>query len=1049
MKQFLQLSILILSLNLSVTIGANSSGIPQTQTLQQIKGQVVDGETNDPLPGVNVIIEGTTQGTSTDVNGHFELNVPNANAVLIFSFVGYEKQQVPVGTKTTFNIALSVDRNALNEVVVVGYGIQKKSDLTGAVATIKSDDIKQLPIATLQEGLQGRVAGVQVAQTSGAPGANLTVRIRGSNSIQYGNDPLYVIDGFPISASSGTGNVGASGNFGQNQGTSPLAFINPEDIESITVLKDASATAIYGARGANGVVIVTTKKGQSGKTQINYDMYYGAQQVMNKLPLLNAPDWATLDREFWARFRNGSLISRAYTPEQIAQMDRGTDWQDAIFRTAPIQSHNLSVTGGNEKTKFSLSGNYFDQQGIVINSRFKKGSLSLNLEHNASAKLKFGTSIIASYIQDNAIPHTNTNQDEPSVIYAALAMSPTLPVRDPDGAYASQERVWNTQGIYLTPSTQNPVEVAERMKYRKNNSRILSNFYAQYNLAKGLTAKVSLGADISNVTLRTFIPSDFVISRGTGGEASLGTSQVLNWVNENTLTYTKSWGGGHNFTALGGFTAQQQLSEAFSTSSQGFFTNITGYNNIGLGSAPQFPSSSASRWSLASFLGRVNYDYKSKYLVTASARYDGSSRFGSNHRFGFFPSAAVAWRVSEEDFLKDNSWLTDLKLRTSYGRTGNQDIPLYRNVQTYGRTSQYNFGNAFATSIVPGSIVNPDMKWETTDQVDAGIDVSLFGNRLTFVADYYYKVTKDLLFNVAIPRQGGFTSSLMNIGSVRNKGLELGASWKVLDKAVKWDVSGNLSFNRNKVLRLADADRFFGSYVSSYLIKNNGGAASIVKEGEPLGVFWGNIFDGLWQTKEEYDAGHMSKNLNSGPGFENYRDIDGNGLFEEGLDETVVGNPNPDYEFGFNSRLTYKGFELNVFVNGVQGNDILNLNLIDLTTQINGKNGLDIYKNAWTGPGTSNTIAKIDRPDGRNGTFPNRVSSNYIEDGSFVSLRNVTLAYNVPLASLKGINKLRVYVAGENLLMLTKYSGFSPIQGIDMNNYPLARTYRVGLQLGF
>ncbi|MCE6991837.1 TonB-dependent receptor [Dyadobacter sp. CY323] len=1049
MRKFLQLFFLILSAGL-VAISAKQALASSTEVaLQVVKGQVLDAETSDPLPGVNVIIEGSTQGTSTNADGNYEISVPDGNAVLVFSFVGYEKQQASVGNRTVIDIKLAVDRKSLNEVIVVGYGIQKKSDLTGSVALVSNDEIKQLPVATLQEGLQGRVAGVQVSQVSGAPGANLTVRIRGSNSIQYGNDPLYVIDGFPINTGSSTGNVGAGSNFGQNQGTSPLAFINPDDIESMTVLKDASATAIYGARGANGVVIVTTKKGKAGKTQINYDMYYGAQQVLRKLPMLNAPDWARLDREFWAVFRKGSLISRAYTPEQIAQMDEGTDWQDAIFRTAPIQNHNLSISGGNEKTRFSLSGNYFDQQGIVINSRFRKGSLSLNLEHNASERFKIGTSIIASYIQDNAIPHTNTSQDEPSVIYAALAMVPTLPVRNPDGTYSSQDKVWTTTGIYATPSTQNPVEVAERMKYRKTNNRILSNFYAQYNLAKGLTAKVTLGADISNVRLNTFIPSDFVISRGTGGEASMGTNQILNWVNENTLNYTTSLGEDHHFSALAGFTVQREKAESFSTSSQGFFTNITGYDNIGLGSAPQFPSSNTSRWSLVSFLGRVNYDYQSKYLVTASARYDGSSRFGSNHRFGFFPSMALAWRVSQEDFLKDNNWITDLKLRTSYGRTGNQDIPLYRNVQTYGQTSQYNFGSSFVTSIAPGSIVNQDMKWESTDQVDAGIDISLFGNRLTIVADYYYKVTKDLLFNVAIPRQGGFTSALMNIGSVRNKGLELGASWKVLDKAVKWDLSGNISFNRNKVLRLADADRFFGPVVSSYLLRNNGGAATIVKKGEPLGVFWGNIFDGLWQTQEDYNAGHMAKNLNSGPGFENYRDVDGNGVFEEGLDETVVGDPNPDYEFGVNSLLTYKGLELSLFVNGVQGNDILNLNLIDLTTQVNGKNGLDVYRNAWTGPGTSNTIAKIDRPDGRNGGFPNRVSSNYIEDGSFVSLRNVTLAYNIPLAKLKAFNKLRVYVAGENLVMLTKYSGFSPIRGIDLNNYPLARTYRVGLQLGF
>jgi len=1019
--------------------------------VQLIKGIVTEAETNIPLPGVNVIIKGSVTGTTTDAEGKYELDVSGAGVVLIFSFVGYQKQEVDIGNRSTVDVQMAVDQKSLNEVVIVGYGTQRKSDLTGAVATISSEEITQLPVATLQEGMQGRVPGVQVSQSSGAPGANPTVRIRGSNSIQYGNDPLYVIDGFPINSNSSTGNIGASGLFGANQGTSPLAFINPEDIESITVLKDASATAIYGARGANGVVIVTTKKGKAGKTQINYDFYYGAQQVSRKLPLLNAREWAPLNREFWAVFRNGSLISRGYTPEQIAGFGEGTDWQDAIFRTAPIQNHNLSISGGSEKTRFSISGNYFDQQGIVINSRFRKGSLGLNLEHDANDRFKVGTSIIASYIQDDAIPHTNNNQDDPSVIYAALAMIPTLPVRNPDGTFGSQDVLWRTTGRFASPGTQNPVEVAERMKYRKNNNRILSNLYAQYRIAEGLTAKISVGADISNVRLNTYIPSDFVISRATGGQAEVGMNQIVNWVNENTLTYNRTVGGRHNFNVLGGFSVQQEKAESFSAATQGFFTDITGYNNIGLGSTPQFPSSYASRWSLVSFFSRVNYDFENKYLLTVSARYDGSSRFGSNNRnrFGFFPSMALAWRVSQEDFLKDSQHISDLKLRASYGRTGNQDIPLYQNIQTYGLASPYAIGNNFVTTIAPSTIVNKDLKWESSDQVDVGVDLGLFGNRLSLVADYYYKVTKDLLFDVAIPRQGGYTSALLNIGSVENKGLELGANAKVLDKAFKWDISANISFNRNKVLKLADADRFFGPSVSGYLLRQNGGAATVVMEGQPLGVFWGNIFDGLWQTKETYDSGHMAGNLNSGPGFENYRDIDGNGRFEEGLDETVIGDPNPDYEFGINNKLSFKGFELSLFVNGVQGNDILNLNLIDLTTQVNGKNGLKSYMGAWTGPGTSNTIAKIDRAAGRSGAFPNRVASNYIEDGSFVSLRNITLAYNLPVARLKAFNKLRIYVAGENLVMLTNYSGYSPIRGIDLNTYPLSRTYRLGVQLGF
>ncbi|MFC5409782.1 SusC/RagA family TonB-linked outer membrane protein [Larkinella bovis] len=1013
------------------------TSLAHAQTVRTVQGQVIDRSTNEPLPGVNVLIKGTVSGASTDAAGKYSLQVKEDNAVLVFSYVGYEKAEAVVGNQSILNMSLQPDLKSLEEVVVVGYGTQKKSDLTGAVATVSTKEITQLPVDRVEQGLQGRVAGVQVTQTSGAPGGTLRVRIRGSNSIQYGNDPLYVIDGFPVGGSS--------------------VFVNPNDVESMTVLKDASATAIYGARGANGVIIITTKKGSSGKTQVDYDAYYGVQQVTKKLDLLNAQDWATLDRQFWQVFRNGSLLSRAYTPEQISQMGKGTDWQDAIFRSAPIQSHNISIRGGNEKTKFSVSGNYFNQDGIVINSNFTKGNIGFNLEHKANDRFQFGSSLQLNYNRDRPIPHSTTGHDNSGVIYAALHSVPTLPVRNPDGSYSSQDKLWTQQGIYANPSIQNPVEMAERSEYKNTNSRILGNIYAQYKLAEGLVAKVSAGGYISNGRGRSYIPSDFIVSRTTGGTASINSTEIINWINENTLTYQKVFNTKHRIEALGGFSLQRERTESLVAGTQNFFTNVTGYNNLVLGQNPQFPESNVSQWSLASFLGRVNYDYDNKYLLTVSARYDGSSRFGKNNRFGFFPSAAVAWRVAEEDFLKDVSWLSDLKVRASIGVTGNQSIPLYQNLQTFGQGSPYAIGNTFVPTVVPGALVNENMKWESTRQIDAGIDIGLFNNRLTIVADYYNKTTRDLLFGVAIPRQGGYTSTLMNIGSVRNKGFEFGLNAVIVDKAVKWNFSGNIAFNRNKVLKLADADRFFGSSISGYMIQRNGGAGSVIMTGQPIGMFWGNIFDGLWQTQEEYNAGHMKTNRNTGPGFENYRDIDGNGIFEEGLDETIIGNPHPDYEFGINNTLTYKGFDLSVFMNGVQGNDILNLNLIDLTTQVNGMNGLAIYKNAWTGPGTSNTIAKVDRPDGRQGTFPNRASSNYIEDGSFVRLRNLTLGYTLPLKGM--ISKPRIYIAGENLLTFTNYSGYNPevnsmgnnntVMGVDMNAYPLARTYRLGLQVRF
>ncbi len=1004
-----------------------------------VQGTVRDASDSTPIGGVSVRLKDGAASAKTDGQGMFTLAVPSTESMLIFSSVGYRSLEVRAGSGV-LSVSLIREETALDEVVVVGYGTQRKSDLTGAVATVSAKEITQLPVDRVEQGLQGRIPGVQVSSATGAPAGEMRIRIRGSNSIQYGNSPLYVIDGFPIGTSS--------------------AFVNPNDVESVSVLKDASATAIYGARGANGVVIITTKKGVRGGTQVNYDYYYGAQTVSNKLDLLSARDYATHARTFWSRFRNGSLIARAYTEEQIAAMGEGTDWQDAIFRTAPMQSHNLSIRGGNERTRFALSGNYFGQDGIIEYSNFRKANFGLNLDHEIATNLKIGGNIAFNYNRERPVQHSTAGHSSSGVVYAALQSDPVQPVRYEDGSYSSQDKLWTTKGIYANPAIQNPVEMAEKAEALNTRARLLGNFFAQYEIVAGLTAKTTFGGFLTDGRSRSYLPSYFINSRATGGSSSVSSGTLFNWVNENTLNFKRSFDQVHHIDLLAGFTVQREAEESLTAATQDFFTDVLGFYNLGFGEDPQYPGSNFSRWSMVSFLGRANYDYRNRYLLTVSARYDGSSRFGKNNRFGFFPSAALAWNLTNEEFLESAVWLSELKLRTSIGVTGNQSIPLYRNLQTYGLGNPYSFGGQFVTPIVPEALVNEDMKWESTRQVDVGVDVGLWDNRLSLIADFYHKKTSDLLFSVQIPRQGGFSSMLQNIGSVENKGVELGLTGLVVDKpGLRWEIAANISFNRNKVLQLADADRFFGSAISSYMIQRNGGAGTVVMVGQPIGVFWGNVFDGLWQTPEEYNAGHMAGNLNVGPGFENYRDIDGNGRFEEGLDETVIGNPHPDYTFGINTNFAYKGFDVSVFLNGVQGNDVLNLNLIDLTTQVNGMNGLALYNQAWDGPGTSNRIAKIDRPDGRQGTFPNRVATNYLEDGSFVRLSNVTLGYNLSFAKLQKLRNARLYVAGENLYTWTKYSGYDPevnslgdnntVFGVDMNAYPRARMFRVGIQVGF
>ncbi|WP_158870352.1 TonB-dependent receptor [Maribellus comscasis] len=1009
------------------TKGRESSFVKNILQQQQktISGKVTDSS-GAPVPGVTVVVSGTSNGTVTGADGEYSIMNIQPEDKLIFSFVGMKTQEIIVGTQSTIDITMVVDAIGIEEVIAIGYGTMKKNDLTGSISTVDESKITQRSVTTIGEGLQGQVAGVQITQPNGHPGASPVIRIRGVNSIQYGNDPLWVVDGFPLS--------------------SGWSYINPNEIETITVLKDASATAIYGANGANGVIIVTTKKGKAGKTKISFDTYCGVQNVTNMYDMMNAKEWATAQRTFWERFRNGAYLSRAFPQEEIDQMGEGTNWQEEIFRTGIIQNHNLSISGANEKTNFFVSGNFLNHEGIVINSKFHKGNFSINLEHKANDKFSFGTSIKTAYEHKQGISSLN-------VVYGALIMAPTSPVKNEDGTYFSQNDQWIERGIMARINRENPVMMAYEQIGNSDNTHIFTNLFGSYQITNGLTAKVSLGGDINYYRVNHYTPSYFYSESASHGSADASASQTFNWVNENTLTYIKTFNDIHSLNIVGGITAQQQKSEILAASATDFYTDITQYYDLSIGAEPGIPSTSYSEWTMVSLLGRVNYNYADRYFVTASARYDGSSRFGSNNRFAFFPSGALAWRVSQEDFLKDTDWLANLKLRLSYGKTGNQAIPLYQNILPYNKITSYPFGSNITTAVGPGSLVNPDLKWEATDQYNAGIDLGIFNNKLSFTADYYYKKTKDLLFNVSVPRQGGYSTVLKNIGSVENKGFEFGVNANLGKGDFSWNGSGNISFNRNKVLELAESDRFFGPNIGWRYISRNGGAATIIMEGEPLGVFWGNIFDGLWQTEEEFQTGHMATNTNVGPGFENYRDIDGNGIFEEGVDETIIGDPHPDFVFDVSNSFNYKHFDLSFNIYGVVGNDIFNANLIELTSQVNVDNALKAYINNWDGVGTSNKYFKNDRPTGRSGVFPNRASTQYIEDGTFVRLQNLTFGYNVPV---RVIQKLRVYVSADNLVTLTKYSGFNPevssltsdmAAGIDAGTYPVAKTVRLGVQI--
>ncbi|AYQ35625.1 TonB-dependent receptor [Runella sp. SP2] len=995
---------------------------------QVLKGKVTDAEKGDALPGVSVLIKGTTKGTTTNVNGEYSLPIPDNGAVLVFSFVGYEPQEMAIGNQTQLNIALKADIKALSEVVVVGYGQVKKSDLTGSVATVAVEEIKKVAVTSLDQALQGRAAGVQITQNSGAPGGSTTIRIRGGNSIQGDNEPLYVIDGIPFK-NDGAGS-GASFNV--------LSTLNPSDIESMSVLKDASSTAIYGSRGANGVVIITTKRGKAGKSTINLESYYGVQQVRKKYDVLNGREYAQFVND--ANTNEGR--APVYTQAQVDAFGEGTDWQNEIFRSAPISNYQLSMSGGDERTQYALSGGYFKQKGIVTNSDFDRYSLRLNLDRKLTNRLKVGNSLTVNRTVTN---QSRTDGDLGSaglVTIAALQFPPILPVYNPDGTYLITSPA-------LSFTADNPAALARESQNTTTALRVFGNVFGEYQIMEGLSFKVLLGADAIIQKRDSYLPRSVASGLAQGGAASIFNGQSMTWLNENLLSYTKSFGV-HNISALIGYTQQANRTENNTAASRNFVNDNLNSGNLGAGSVPLVPSSGIGTWGLQSYLARINYGYKDKYLFTASFRADGSSRFGANNRYGYFPSAALAWRVSEEDFLKNARVISDLKLRATYGSTGNQDgIGNYPAYSLLG-TQNYIFSNAVSTGIGPSQIANPDLSWETTTQADLGIDVGFFNNRITLVADLYLKRTKDLLLNVTVPSTSGYSSAIQNLGKVENKGIEFSLSSRNIDKAFKWNTDFNFATNRNTVLDIGGAPQIFAGQVANIAQNVNSG---VIRVGEPLGSFYGYVTNGLYQTTDELAA--LSDPQARKPGDRKYADLNGDKKIDDN-DRTIIGRAQPKFLGGISNSFSYKGFELTLFLQGVYGNNILNANRFELE-YLNGTNNQNQdMLNRWTPTNTNTDIprASTTRP-------ANRISSRQIEDGSYLRLKNAQLAYNLPASVIKALNiqSFRVYVTAQNYLTWTKYSGYDPevnrfgqdsrSQGFDYSSYPAAKTLLLGINVGF
>lgn len=976
-----------------------------------ITGKVQD-EKGQALPGATVAVKGTSKGTVTNNAGMFTLKEVAANAALLVTFQGYENTTIDIRGQATITVTLKADISKLGDVVVVGYGTQKKIASTGSIASVKGADITQTPVTNVAQGLAARVPGVQITQNSSAPGGNISVRIRGTNSINGTSEPLYIIDGIQISNSGGVGDV------------SPLSTINPNDIESVEILKDASSTAIYGARGANGVVLITTKRGKSGATRVQLDMYRGIQNITKKLNMLNATEFAKLENDIYN--------SQIYTDP--ASLGQGTNWQDVIYRQANIQNYQASVSGGSDKTQFSLSGNFFNQEGIIISSDFKRYSLRTTLDHTISDHFKVGTSVLTSYTINNNIPTGINSIDGPlvtqSIVGATLGAPPTLVPYKEDGSVYPFADQFN--GRYREVS--NPAGLAQ-IKNTNTIRRTLANVYGEAKILSGLTYRASFNADVAN-TLNDYYSPIYILGKAevnaNSGQAAKGNVNTTNWLHESVLTYNHDFGA-HNIKFTGVYAIQSNLYNDNSINANGFPNDATKNEAVQL-AVNRTVSSNRSKESLNSYMGRINYGYANKYFLDVTARYDGASKFGENHKWGFFPAIAGAWRIIEEPWLKDSRVFSDFKLRASYGRTGNAGaISPYQSLALEGSGSNYQFNHIYTVGISPSGIPNVDLRWEKSTQANLGIDMSFFEDRLGVTADIYNKKTKDLLFVKNLPLSSGYSSITGNFASIRNKGIELAINGRILTGKFKWSMNANVSVNRNELLSLEGG-------VNEYVLS----PYSVLRVGQPLGIFKTYVFNGIYQTGETVLPGSGSRT-----GGVKVADLDKDGQIT-GNDQTITGNANPSFIFGLSSNFSYRHFDLSFFLSGVQGNKVFNLSRYTFENGLGGRNVLAGLVDRWSATNPNNEYAS----GFQGGRLP--VSDRFIENGSYIRMKNITLGYRLP--NIKYITNARIYISSNNLFTITKYSGYDPevnsfggsntLIGVDNLVYPMARSFLVGLQVG-
>jgi TonB-linked SusC/RagA family outer membrane protein len=994
----------------------------------KIKGVVSSADDGLPVIGATVMERASQNGTITDIDGAYEIEVADGNAVLVFSYVGLKTEERLVGNLRRIDVVLGTDISVLGEIIVVGYGTQKRSSISGSVSTISADEITSTPILRTEQALQGRVAGVQVTQNSGSPGSPLTVRIRGVATINN-SDPLYIVDGIPVEG---------------------IDFLNPGDIESINVLKDAASAAIYGSRGANGVVLITTKGGRKRQDgRITYETYYGVQSPWKLINLMSAREYAIISNE--AHIAAGKVPLPEFSNPDL--LGEGTDWLDAIFQNAGMANHQLSIGGGTERSAYTVTGNFFNQDGIVggEKSGFQRYTVRLNTTNDVKDWLSIGNTLGITHLKRRFLPENN---EFTTPLVRALNMDPVTRVRRSDGVYA--------YSLYADTDIVNPLNAIDNTHDAWVSNRLTGSVFATISPAKGLTFKTTYSTDVTFARRNTFFPSfdlsiDPLLSDAPGGEKNLVNSVVLQhneWKNyqwENVMTYQHLFAQRHNVT----LTAGTSLLENRHDYSGGANTNLpTNDPNDALLSNTIDPITSQSAYggatesALLSWFGRANYEYDDKYLFSATFRADGSSRFGVNNRFGYFPSFSGGWIISREPFFS-SSIISFLKLRSSWGQNGNDRIGDYTFTTIVNAGQNYTFGpnQVITNGAVPLVSANPDLKWETVTQANAGLDLELFSGRFNLTTDYYIKTTTDMLYAAPIPLIAGTLPPVRNIGKVENRGFELALQYRNREGAFTYSVGGNIAFVRNQVLSLGEG----GDPVLTGRVQSANATVARTEVGRPIASFYGFVTDGIFQNAEEV-AAHAFQHELTAPGDIRFKDLNGDGVIDI-LDQTFIGNPTPDFNYGFNADCTFKGFDLSIFIIGSQGNDIYNAMVRYDFTYVN--RPVSVLQR-WTGPGTSVSEPRVNLNDPNQNA---RVSDRFVEDGSFARLKNLQLGYAPPSSWLKnlGIQKLRVYISAQNLITITRYSGLDPEIGalsaleigIDRGFYPQSRTFLGGLNVTF